>query len=310
MERSGVKVLLSDPIAPPAVEEMRRAGVDVTLQTGLKETELIQVIPPFEVIVVRSGTKVTAAVLEAAQNLKLIVRAGVGLDNVDVEAAQKRKIHVENTPHATTVTVAEHTLALMLAMVRNIPQAYDSLRRGEWNRKAFEGFELKGKTLAIVGLGRIGQEVGKRAKAFGMGVIATDHAADEEVAEALEIKLFPLEKVLERADIVSIHLPLTDQTRHLFDGPMLKRMKKGSYLINASRGGIVDEKALTRVLEEGHLAGAAIDVFEEEPPRDNPLLKMKQVVAVPHLGASTREGQERAGHEAARIVIEYAKSHR
>lgn len=305
-----MKVLVSDPIAEAAIKEMRQAGLEVQVQTGLKGPELAQIIPPFDIIVLRSETKLTAKVIATAKNLKLIVRAGVGLDNVDVAACEARKIRVENTPHATTVTVAEHTMALMLALVRNIPQAYDSLKRGEWTRKAFQGIELKGKTLAVVGLGRIGQEVAKRAKAFGMQVIATDHAADEEVAEALEIKLLHLEEVLAKADIVSIHLPLTDQTKHLFNESRLKQMKKGAYLINASRGGIVDERALTHVLELGHLAGAAIDVFEEEPPKENPLLKMKQVVAVPHLGASTKEGQQRAGHEAAAIVIAYAKSHR
>ena len=304
-----MKVLISDSIAEKAIQEMKQAGLDVTVQTGLKELELIQKIPPFDVIVVRSGTKVTAGVIEAAKNLKLILRAGVGLDNVDVEAASRKKIQIENTPHATTITVAEHTFALLLSLVRKIPQAYASMQRGEWDRKSFQGTELKGKTLGVVGFGRIGQEVAKRAKAFGMEVVANDHAADLEVAEALEIKLSSLENVLAKADIVTLHLPFAKETRHLFNLKILQKMKKGSYLINASRGGIVDEKALVQVLESGHLAGAAIDVFEVEPPKENPLLKMKQVVAVPHLGASTDEGQLRAGHEAARIVIEFAKSH-
>lgn len=304
-----MKVLVSDPIAEGAIQEMKRAGLDVNVQTGLKEPDLIKIIPPFEVLIVRSQTKVTTAVIEAAKNLKLVVRAGVGLDNVDVEACEREKVRVENTPHATTVTVAEHTFALLLSLIRKIPQAWDSLRKGEWDRKSFQGIELKGKTLAVIGLGRIGQEVGKRAKAFGMDVIAYDYAADEEIAEALEINMFSLDEVLSRADVVTIHLPFSAETHHLFDLKRLKMMKKGAYLINASRGGIVDEKALAEVLESGHLAGVAIDVFEEEPPKGNPLLQMKQVVAVPHLGASTNEGQARAGHEAARIVIEFAKSH-
>lgn len=302
-----MKVLITDPIAEHAIQEMRHAGLEVTLQTGLKESELVKIISPFEVMVVRSGTKVTANVVEAATNLKLLVRAGVGLDNVDVDACQRKKIKIENTPHATTVTVAEHTMALMLSLVRKIPFAYDSLQRGEWDRKTYQGRELKGKTLAVIGLGRIGQEVAKRAKAFGMVVVANDYAADEEIAEALEIEMLSLEAALKRADIVSLHLPLDKTTYHLFDKEILKKMKRGSCLINAARGGIVDEKALLEVLEEGYLAGVALDVFEEEPAKNNPLLKMKQVVAVPHLGASTNEGQERAGHEAARLVIEFAR---
>ncbi|MBI4125005.1 MAG: hydroxyacid dehydrogenase [Deltaproteobacteria bacterium] len=303
-----MKVLLSDNIAEAAIAELKKAGIEVSVQTGLKEAELIQIIPPFDVIVVRSGTKVTAKVIKPARNLKLIVRAGVGLDNVDVAAAAKRRIRVENTPHATTVSVAEHTLALMLALVRHIPQADDSLRRGEWDRKSYQGTELKGKTLAVIGLGRIGQEVAKRAKAFGMTVVATDQAADEEIAEALEIELLSLDQVLKDADVVTIHLPLTQETHHLFNLKLLKGMQKGAYLINASRGGIVEEAALVEVLQKGHLKGAAIDVFEAEPlPKGHPLLKLKQVVAVPHLGAATDEGQLRAGHEAAHLVIAFAK---
>lgn len=304
-----MKVLICDAIAPAAIQEMEKAGLAVTVQTGLKEPELIQAIPPFQVIVVRSGTKVTGAVIEAAKHLKLILRAGVGLDNVDVAAAQKKHIRIENTPHATTISVAEHTFALMLALLRQIPQAHDSLHRGEWDRKSFQGHELKGKTLGVIGFGRIGQEVSKRAKAFGMEVIANDHAADLEVAEALEIQLCSLAEVLAKADIITLHLPLEKNTRHLFNLKVLQKMKKGSYLINASRGGIVDEKALAQVLESGHLAGAAMDVFEIEPPKENPLLAMKQVIAVPHLGAATNEGQSRAGHEAAGIVIAFAKGH-
>lgn len=305
-----MKVLVSDPIAEGAIQEMKRSGLDVAVQSGLKEAELVKTIPPFDVLIVRSQTKVTAAVVEAARNLKLVVRAGVGLDNIDIEACEREKVRVENTPHATTVSVAEHTMALLLSLIRKIPQANESLRRGEWDRKSYQGKELKGKTLAVIGLGRIGQEVAKRAKAFGMTVVATDHAADEEIAEALEITLLPLNQVLKDADVVTIHLPLTQETHHLFDLKLLKGMKKGAALINASRGGIVDEKALYEVLESGHLGGAAIDVFETEPvAKDHPLLKLKQVIAVPHLGAATDEGQARAGHEAAQIVIHFAKTY-
>ncbi|MDO8527853.1 MAG: hydroxyacid dehydrogenase [Deltaproteobacteria bacterium] len=303
-----MKILVSDVLADAAIQEMKNAGLDVTVKTGMKGPELAAFIGPFHVLAVRSQSKVTEEVIAAAKNLKLIVRAGVGLDNVDAEAARAKNIRVENTPHATTITVAEHTFALMLALVRHIPQAWNSLRQGEWDRKTFQGSELKGKTLGILGLGRIGQEVAKRAKAFGMHVIANDNAVDSEVAEALEIEMHPFEKVVALSDILSIHLPLTPKTKNLFDADMLHKMKKGARLINAARGGIVDEKALAEALQEGHLAGAAIDVFEEEPPaKDNLLFKLKNVIAVPHIGAATDEGQSRAGHEAARIIIEFVR---
>lgn len=304
---SSPKILISDPLDTQAIEELKKAGLDVTYKTGMDPATLLQTIPPFEVLAVRSSTKVNKAVLEAAENLKLIVRAGVGLDNIDVAAAEAQGIQIENTPHATTVTVAEHTMALMLSLVRHIPQAHGSLQKGEWNRKAFQGSELRGKTLGIIGFGRIGQEVAKRAKAFGMTVIANDHNADSEVAAALEIDLVPLKRLLAESDIVSLHLPLLPETKHLIDKTTLQQMKKGSYMINAARGGIVDEPALAAAIESGHIAGAAFDVFETEPPGNNPLLKLKQVVAVPHLGASTDEGQSRAGLETARVIIAYAK---
>lgn len=303
-----MKVLVTDSLSDLAIQEMKQAGLDITVKTGLKPDALREIIPPFHILAVRSGTKVTAPVIEAAKNLKLIVRAGVGLDNIDVEAARKKGIQIENTPFATTVSVAEHTFALMLGLVRHIPQAYNSLRRGEWDRKTFQGNELKGKTLGVVGLGRIGQEVAKRAKAFGMHVIATDNTVDPEVAEALEIELIPLEELVSQCDIITIHLPLTNETKHLFNRSLFRKMKLGVRLINASRGGIVEETALVEALEEGHVAGAAMDVFESEPPQNSPLVKMNQVVAVPHLGAATNEGQMRAGHEAARIIIEFSKN--
>ncbi len=307
MAGSPVKVLVCDPLAQSAIDQMKQAGLDVTVKTGLKPQELAEIISPFQILAVRSGTKVTAQVIEAAKNLKLIVRAGVGLDNVDAEAARKKGIDVQNTPHATTNTVAEHTMALMLSLVRHIPQAQASLKRGEWDRKNFQGVELRGKVLGVVGLGRIGQEVAKRAKAFGMEVIAHDSVVTSEVAEALEIELVPLVDLVKRADFISLHLPLNEATHHLFDKSLLSKMKKGSYLINASRGGIVDEGALLELLKKEQIAGAALDVYEEEPPKNNPLFELKQVVAVPHLGAMTKEGQERAGAEAAHCIIEFAK---
>ncbi|MDO8493974.1 MAG: hydroxyacid dehydrogenase [Deltaproteobacteria bacterium] len=302
-----MKVLVSDSIAPAAVQMMVHAGLEVEVSTGKNPIELKKIIPSFEAIVIRSQTKLTADLIQAASSLRLIVRAGVGLDNVDVTAAEKRGIPVMNTPFATTTSVAELTIALMLSLARKIPAASASVKRGEWDRKTFQGIELKEKHLAVIGLGRIGQEVVKRAKAFGMSVIAAERARDEEIAAALDIQLVTIETAIANADFVSIHLPLQADTFHLFNEAMLKSMKKGAFLINAARGGIVDEEALAKVLKSGHLRGAAIDVFEAEPPsKENPLLKLDTVIVVPHTGASTEEGQLRAGYEAAQIVIDFA----
>lgn len=303
-----MKVLVSDPLAKEAVDEMKEAGLEVVVRTGLSAEELKKIIPEFDALAVRSGTKVTKEIIEAAARLKLIVRAGVGLDNIDCEAAARKNIRVENTPFATSTSVAEHTLALMLALVRRIPQARASLCNGEWDRKRFQGTELRGKTLAVIGLGRIGQEVAKRGKCFGMTVVANDRLADLEIMEALEIEHVPsLFDVMAAADIVTVHVPLNEETRYLFDMNLMRKMKKGALLVNAARGGIVDERALYTLLKEGHLGGAALDVFEEEPPpKDHPLLSLPNVIAVPHLGASTAEGQQRAGSETARILIAFA----
>ena len=302
-----MKILVSDPLDSQAVESMKKAKLDVTVQTGMKPEELLKVIPNYQILIVRSGTKVTRQILEAAKNLKLVVRAGVGLDNVDAIAAKEKGIEVCNTPLATTTSVAEHTFALMLALLRKIPQAHDSLKKGEWKRKEFQGFELKEKVLGIVGLGRIGQEVAKRAKAFGMRILATDLSSDPEIAAALDVEWQPLEVLIQKADILTLHLPLTPKTKHMLNQNSLRKMKKGSYVINAARGGIIDEQALADAIKSGHIAGAAFDVFETEPPTQNPLLALDNVVAVPHLGASTEEGQFRAGQEAANIVIDFAK---
>ena len=302
-----MKILVSDPLDSQAVESMKKAKLDVTVQTGMKPEELLKVIPNYQILIVRSGTKVTRQILEAAKNLKLVVRAGVGLDNIDAIAAKEKDIEVCNTPLATTTSVAEHTFALMLALLRKIPQAHDSLKKGEWKRKEFQGFELKEKVLGIVGLGRIGQEVAKRAKAFGMRILATDLSSNPEIAAALDVEWQPLEVLIQKADILTLHLPLTPKTKHMLNQNSLRKMKKGSYVINAARGGIIDEQALADAIKSGHIAGAAFDVFETEPPTQNPLLALDNVVAVPHLGASTEEGQFRAGQEAANIVIDFAK---
>ena len=269
-----MKILVSDPLDSQAVESMKKAKLDVTVQTGMKPEELLKVIPNYQILIVRSGTKVTRQILEAAKNLKLVVRAGVGLDNVDAIAAKEKGIEVCNTPLATTTSVAEHTFALMLALLRKIPQAHDSLKKGEWKRKEFQGFELKEKVLGIVGLGRIGQEVAKRAKAFGMRILATDLSSDPEIAAALDVEWQPLEVLIQKADILTLHLPLTPKTKHMLNQNSLRKMKKGSYVINAARGGIIDEQALADAIKSGHIAGAAFDVFETEPNVNPELIGM------------------------------------
>lgn len=303
-----MKVLVTDPLDDHATQQMEKVGLKVTVKLGMSPAALKELIPTYHILAVRSGTKVTKDILQAATNLKLIVRAGIGLDNIDVDAALAKKIQIENTPYATTVSVAEHTIGLLFALARKIPQAHNSVIKGEWNRRAFEGVELRGKTLGIVGLGRIGQEVAKRAKWLGMNVCAHDHTVNYELVETLEIAVYDLHELLRKSDFVAIHLPLTPKTSHMFDHPTLKIMKKGSYLINAARGGIVDEQAVAGLIREGHLAGAAFDVYEVEPPGPNhPLFGLPNVICVPHIGAYTFEGQARAGQETARLIVEFAK---
>lgn len=310
MAGSQLKILVSDPLAGVALNNLRNAGLDVTVQTGLTPEALLKIIPEFHVLAVRSSTKVTKEVVGAAKNLKLVVRAGVGLDTIDVAACRAKGIEVRNTPNATSTSVAEHVMALMFSLARHIPQANNSLKSGKWDRKSFEGIELLDKTLGVVGLGRIGVEVAKKGKAMGMKVLATDTQETAQlVAQALDVEFRTFEDILSHADFVSIHVPYMAQTKNLFDEKALNKMKEGSFLVNCARGGIVDEAALIRLLDKGHIRGAAIDVFVEEPPKDNPIIHHPKVIAVPHLGASTAEGQGRAGLEVADIIIAYAKSH-
>lgn len=295
------KILVADPISPRGVELLRshpRFTVDVN--TGLKEDALCQIIGQYDALIVRSQTKVTARVIEAAQRLRVIGRAGVGVDNVDVDAATKRGIIVMNTPGGNTVSTAEHTFSLMLSLARNIAQACASMKAGQWDRKSFEGTELFNKTLGIIGMGRIGGEVARRAIAFGMRVIAYDPFLSLSRAKALQVEVVELEEVFARADFITVHVPLTDQTRGMINRDTIRKMKKGVRLINCARGGIICEADLADAIREGHVAGAALDVFETEPPpADWPLRNLPQVIFTPHLGASTHEAQESVGVEIA-----------
>lgn len=299
------KVLLADSLDKEAIDKLKALPqFDVTLKTGQDEVELVKTIPGFQAIVVRSATKITRKVIEAATNLELIVRAGIGLDNIDCQAAKEKGIQVANTPAATSISVAEHAFGLMLAAVRQHGRANLSMKEHKWEKKALSGTELYGKTLGLIGLGRIGQEVAKRALAFGMKVIAYDIV---KIETELDVKQVGLAELLEQADILSLHLPLTNETRHMISRPEFDKMKNGVILVNAARGGIVDEAALLEALNSGKVRAAAIDVFEKEPPVDYSLIDHPHVIATPHIGAAAEEGQKRAGLEVVKILQERLK---
>jgi len=298
------RVLLADDIAAEGIETLRAADIlEVDVRTGISAPELRSIIDGYHALIVRSRTKVSAEILEAAGSLKVVGRAGVGVDNIDVESATRRGIVVLNAPGGNVISAAEHAIALMLAVVRHIARADASLRRGEWERGRFRGIELHGKTLGLAGAGRIGSEVARRARAFGMRVVAYDPYLSRERAQQVGMELVTLPDLLETADLVSVHVPLTEETRGLIGVKELAMMKPGAYLINAARGGVVDEAALFTALKEKRLAGAALDVFEKEPvAADHPLLQLDNVVAVPHLGAATHEAQTSVGIEICEAV--------
>jgi D-3-phosphoglycerate dehydrogenase len=299
-----MRVLVSDSISERGIQILQEGGVEVVVKTGLNQEELISIIGEFDGLVVRSQTKVTSDIIEAAKNLKVIGRAGVGVDNVDVPAATKQGIIVLNAPEGNTITTAEHTIAMMMALARNIPQAYIKLKsERKWDRKSFMGVEANGKTLGVVGLGRIGAEVAKRAQGMNMRVVAYDPYISEEKARELRIELASLEDVIKQADFITVHTPLTKDTRHMIDTKEFEMMKPGVRIINCARGGIISEAALVEGLRSGKVAGAALDVFEEEPPLDSPLLEFPNVIAVPHLGASTEEAQINVAIDVAEQVV-------
>jgi D-3-phosphoglycerate dehydrogenase len=286
-----MKVIITDPIAKTGVKMLQDAGLEVDERPGLPPPDLIQAIPAYDAIIVRSATKVTADVINAGTSLKVIGRAGVALDNVDKKAADARGIKVVNTPAATSITVAELALGMMFACARSIPQATQSLREGKWEKKAFKGTELYGKTLGLIGSGRIGTELGKRAIAMGMNVMVFDPF----IKECAAGRLCEFPEMLKQADYISLHVPKTDQTRHIINKESIAQMKKGVVIINCARGGVVDEEALYEALKSGQVGAAALDVFETEPPKDFKLFSLPNVIGTPHVGAQTKEGQERAG---------------
>ena len=299
------KVLVADPISERGVSELAAGGLlDVTVKTGLNEDQLLEIIGEYSGLVVRSQTKATAKLIEAAKMLKVIGRAGVGVDNVDVDAATKRGIIVMNTPGGNTISTAEHAFSLMVATARNIAQADASMKAGRWDRKHFEGVELYNKTLAILGMGRIGTEFARRAIAFGMRVLAYDPYLSASRARSLQVELVEsLDEIVPQADFITMHMPLTPETKGMLNKERLAKAKKGVRIVNCARGGLIDEAALIEALKSKHVAAAALDVYEEEPPAaDAEIRKIPNLVLTPHLGASTAEAQEGVGLEIAEQI--------
>jgi D-3-phosphoglycerate dehydrogenase len=296
------RILVTEKIADGGLQQLRDAGHVVDARLGLSPDELIEVVPGAAALIIRSATRVTRAVLEADPDLVVVGRAGIGLDNVDVEAATDRGVMVVNAPQSNILSTAEHTMAMLLAQARHVPQAHAALAAGRWERSKWEGVELAGKTLGVVGLGRIGKLVAQRAHAFGMRLVAHDPFVAAERARDLGIDLLPLERLVEVADFVTLHVTKTAETVGLIDKDVLAAAKPGIRIINVARGGIVDEEALYEAIRTGHVGGAALDVFAEEPTTDSPLFELPQVVVTPHLGASTREAQDKAGDTIAEQV--------
>lgn len=300
-----MKVLICDPIDEKAVARLREGGLAITVKTGMSEAELVQELAKgYDAIVVRSATKVRKPAIDAAQGLKLIIRAGVGLDNIDAEYAKEKGIEVLNTPKASTDSVAELALAHMFALARSLVRATETMREGKWEKKALHGIELQGKTLGVIGIGRIGQAVARRALCLGMKVIAYDKYVKESPIPG--VKMVSLEELLRESDFVTLHVP-PDPAGPVIGAREIALMKDGAFLINCARGGVVDEKALLEALNSGKLGGAGLDVFEEEPPKNMELLRHPKVTLTPHIGAQTREAQARIGDEVVEILLSWAK---
>ncbi len=301
------KVLVSDKLSETAVQIFRDRGIDVTFEPelGKDKERLLQVIGDYDGLAIRSATKVTEKLLNAAKKLKVIGRAGIGVDNVDVPAASRRGVIVMNTPFGNAITTAEHAISLMMAVARQIPQANESTHAGKWEKSRFMGTELTGKTLGVIGAGNIGSIVCDRALGLKMKVIAYDPYLSEERARQMGVTKVELDELLARADFITLHVPLTDKTRNIISAEAIARMKPGVRLINCARGGLVDEAALAEALKSGHVAGAAFDVFAEEPARNSPLFGLPNVVVTPHLGASTREAQENVAIQVAEQMSDY-----
>ena len=299
------RVLIADELSKRATEILRERGIEADVRTGLSSKALEEAIADYDGLAVRSATKVSASIIAAAKNLKVIGRAGIGVDNIDLAAATQRGIVVMNTPHGNSVTTAEHAIALMFALARQLPAADQSTRAGKWEKSRFVGVELAGKTLGVVGCGNIGAIVADRAQGLKMKVIAYDPYLSDERAAALNIERVELDDLLRRADFITLHTPLTQSTRHIIDAAALAKTRRGVRIINCARGDLVEEGDLKAAIESGHVAGAALDVFAQEPARDNPLFALEQVIATPHLGASTVEAQEKVAVQLAEQMADF-----
>lgn len=301
-----MKVLVSDPLSEVAVNRLREHA-EVDVKTGLKPEELIPIIGDYDALAVRSQTQVTAEVIKAGQKLQIIGRAGVGIDNIDVAAATQQGIIVVNAPTGNTVSAAEHAIALMFALARNIPRANTSLKGGEWRRSEFMGTELRGKTLGIIGLGNVGSEVARRVRGMEMKLIGNDPFVSAEYAKKLQVELVPMEQLLKEADFISLHLPLTPQTKGFIGAKELEMIKPTARIINTARGALIDEEVLANAVKEKKIAGAAVDVFPKEPATESPLFAVENIIVTPHLGASTAEAQVLASTDIAEQIIDVAQ---
>jgi D-3-phosphoglycerate dehydrogenase len=300
------KVLVSDPLSKKGLEILDKAkDIRYDLKPGLSPEELKKIIPGYDAIIIRSETKLKAEIIEVADRLKVIGRAGIGLDNVDLRAATKKGIVVMNTPQENAIAAAEHTIAMMLSISRKIPQATATMKAGKWEKRKFLGVELYGKTLGLIGIGVIGTIVADRGRGLKMKVIGYDPYLSKEVAEKRGVELVSMDELLNKSDFISVHTPLTDETRNLIDKNSFRKMRKGVILINCARGGIVNEKDLYEAIKEGKVAGAALDVFEKEPAIENPLLELEEMIGTPHLGASTGEAQENVSIAIAQQIVDY-----
>jgi D-3-phosphoglycerate dehydrogenase len=299
------KVLIADKLSPAAVAIFKERGVDADVKTGLSKDELLKIVDQYDGIALRSATKVTADVIKAARNLKVIGRAGIGVDNVDIPAATAAGVIVMNTPFGNSITTAEHAISLMLALARELPAANTSTQAGKWEKNRFMGVEITAKVLGLIGAGNIGSIVADRARGLKMRVIAYDPYLSPERAQDIGVEKVELNDLLARADFITLHVPLTPETKNILSADAIHRMKKGVRIINCARGGLIDEKALKAALDSGHVAGAALDVFEEEPAKENILFGNEKIVATPHLGASTTEAQENVALQVAEQISDY-----
>jgi len=299
------KVLISDSLSPAAVQIFKDRGVEVDVKPGLPKDELLKIIGDYDGLAIRSNTKVTAEVLKAAKNLKVVGRAGIGVDNVDIPAATARGVIVMNTPFGNSITTAEHAIALIFALARDVPAANASTHAGKWEKNRFMGVELYGKTLGLIGCGNIGSIVADRALGLKMKVIAFDPFLSPERAQELGVEKVELDDLLPRADFITLHTPMTPQTKNILSAEALAKTKPGVRIVNCARGGLIDEAALKAGLDNGHIGGAALDVFEVEPAKDHILFGHEKVVATPHLGASTNEAQENVALQVAEQISDY-----